>query len=88
MGRHIFRCLIGTSEECLQEADSKHGPLYRIENSDVYWGEDGTLAIIAEKEWADYLAGRTQEIPRHCSEEETCDFKIEDNEFLELMHLL
>ena len=53
-------------------------------NADVYWGEDGTLAVVTTRQWADYLTGKSQDMPQEDVEED-CAFELSEQELLGLL---
>lgn len=60
MGRPIRQVGIGTREH-LSEIDDM---LSRIDGAEVYWGDNGTLAVVAPPEWRAYLTGKSNVHPR------------------------
>ena len=66
MGRPVRRSLVGTKRENLSNINET---LTRIEGAEVYWGDNGTLAIVASPEWSAYLTGKSNVRPRDIRED-------------------
>lgn len=60
MGRPIRQVGIGAREH-LSKIDDM---LSRIDGAEVYWGDNGTLAVVAPPEWRAYLTGKSNVHPR------------------------
>lgn len=63
MGRVLHRFLVGTEASFKENVSGKAPWLKMIPTHGVYWGDDGTLYLVTSKQWADYLHGRSHEIP-------------------------
>lgn len=65
MGRPIRQVGIGTREHLSKIDDI----LSRIDGAEVYWGDNGTLAVVAPPEWRAYLTGKSNVHPRDIHED-------------------
>lgn len=53
---------VGTYEDfCNSQLSSKE--LFKIENSEILVGSDGSLNLITDRPWVEYLCGRSAVIP-------------------------
>ena len=86
MGKYIARCVIGTHDN-IENKLAILKDMHQIKNADVYWSDDGTLAVIAAKKWADYLTGKSQESPFDGCDNIGGDYfpAVNEEEYLELL---
>lgn len=77
MSRVICRTLVGT-RAAFEENRCRLGNLAKIEDAEIYWG-NGTIAVIASKEWCDYLHGRTDVRPEPQGDD--TPFEFDEQEF-------
>lgn len=64
MGKQIRRGEIGTAEqfECIPEDDN----MLEIKDARIFWNDaNGTIMVVASKEWRDYLAGKSDVRPEN-----------------------
>lgn len=78
MGRVVCRTLVSTT----MNFDKQHslGDLVKIENAEIYWGSNGTIAVVASKEWCEYLSGETNTIPEPQGDD--IPFEFDEEEFM------
>lgn len=62
MGRFVRRCMVGTITDFFDNAD-KIGEIHQIRNADVYWGDNGSLIVVASEKWKKYLQGESDAVP-------------------------
>lgn len=60
MRRFIRQVRVGARENLPKIDDI----LSRVDGAEVYWGDNGTLAVIAPLEWSAYLTGKSDVHPR------------------------
>ena len=65
MGRPIRR-LVATKRDRFDQVmkNWKISNLYRIENVEVYWGDDDAFVLVAPEEWCDFLHGKREDPPQ------------------------
>ncbi len=62
MSRAVRRNLAGTREQ-FESVKDRYPEARMIIGADVYWDRSGTLFLIVPEAWADYLHGRSGEMP-------------------------
>lgn len=62
MGRAINGCFAGTRSD-LERAMDRHQGLRRIDGAELYLNKNGSLFLVANEPWIEYLHGRSDEMP-------------------------
>ena len=71
MGYRAPLLRVGTYEDfCSSQLSSKE--LFKIENSEIFIGSDGSFNLITDRPWVEYLSGRSSVIPA-----EKCDINTD-----------
>ncbi len=83
MSRVICRTLVGT-RAAFEENRCRLGNLAKIEDAEIYWG-NGVIAVVASKEWSDYLGGRTETPPE--SQGNNTPFDFNEQELMQFLGL-
>ena len=78
MGRIIRSIRVG-QRASFEKARKNFGDLAKIEDAEIYWG-NGTIAVVASKEWCDYLGGITAVRPEPQGDDTT--FEFDEQEFM------
>lgn len=79
VGRRIYRTLVGT-RMTFEKNRSSLGDLAKIENAEIYWGDNGVIAVVASQEWCDYLHGKTDIRPEPQGDD--TPFEFDEQEFM------
>lgn len=80
MGRTIRSSFVGTRSE-FENARDRHPNLMMIPGADVYWSGDGSLYLVAPRQWVDYLHGKTDNVPVCDDEQPDVLYEISDESF-------
>ncbi len=83
MGRKIYQVLVGTPA-VFEKNRYHYSDLKKIEDAEIYWG-NGVIAVVASKEWSDYLGGRTETPPE--SQGNNTPFDFNEQELMQFLGL-
>jgi len=78
MGRFIKTVKIGTQRDFLMRVDTEK--LIKMADN-LYIDTNGTVYVVSERDWVDYMTGKTDEIPVP-KEEPAADFDVDEVELL------
>lgn len=81
MGRLLRGIKIGTHED-FQRCVNKENLFQMADN--LYCDMNGTVYVLSNKEWVNYMAGRTNDIPNP-TEEPIADFDVSENDFMSIL---
>ena len=84
LGWGIPRISIGSYDQLISLEAVRRGELYKMDDTDVYIGKDGSLYFVASQEWCDFLTGNSRTIPSKpfIASEDDCPFLVADEETL------
>ena len=84
LGWGIPRISIGSYDQLISLEAVRRGELYKMDDTDVYIGKDGSLYFVASQEWCDFLTGNSRTIPSKpfIASEDDCPFLVADDETL------
>lgn len=81
MGRLVRYCMVGTTTDFFDKAD-KLGEVHQIRNADVYWGDNGSLIVVASEKWKKYLQGESNDIP----DDEDREFEFDEQMLFDMLN--
>lgn len=83
MGRLLRRTSIGTRQSFEKIMGNLN--LHEINASGVYWSDDGSLYIVSDSEWVDYMTGKSSKIPDAECTLDDANFECSDESLHELI---